>query len=163
MIGISIQPTGRQRGAVAVELAVVLPVLLLLMTATAELGRLMYQYNTLTKAGRDGARYAAAHAAFGSSGVVIVDETAGSPWRYTKDVSANLVVCGFADCTGKDSLLPGLDTSDVTVSSPDPQHVTVAVDYRYQPFVGATLETFGFGSAVDLAVPLRATMTMRAL
>ena len=47
----------RQKGVAALELAIAVPVLLLLLLASAELGRAFYQYNTLTKSVRDGARY----------------------------------------------------------------------------------------------------------
>ena len=47
-----------QRGLAAVEFAIVLPVMLFLMLATAEFGRVFYHYNTLTKAVQAGARYA---------------------------------------------------------------------------------------------------------
>ena len=38
-----------QRGIAAIEMAITLPVLLLLLVGTAELGRAFYQYNELTK------------------------------------------------------------------------------------------------------------------
>ena len=47
-----------QQGLAAVEFAIVLPVMLFLMLATAEFGRVFYHYNTLTKAVQTGARYA---------------------------------------------------------------------------------------------------------
>lgn len=46
-----------QRGVAIVEFALVLPLLLLLTFITTEFGRALYQYNTLAKAVRDGARY----------------------------------------------------------------------------------------------------------
>ena len=58
----------RQRGTATVEFAIVLPLLLVLMFATAELGRLISQYNTLTQSVRDAVRYAAAAAAADSTG-----------------------------------------------------------------------------------------------
>src|SRR5688500_13607508 len=46
-----------ERGIQLVELAIVLPVLLLLFAATAEFGRYFYEYTTLAKAARIGTRY----------------------------------------------------------------------------------------------------------
>ena len=66
----------RQGGAVIVELAIVLPIMLFLMLATAEFGRAFFQYNTLTKAVRDGGRYAAANALAGSLGTLDVNAIA---------------------------------------------------------------------------------------
>ena len=47
----------KSRGVAAVEMAVVLPLILLLLFVTAEIGRGFMQYNTLTKSVRDSARY----------------------------------------------------------------------------------------------------------
>ena len=46
-----------EAGTQLAELAVVLPVLLLLFATTAEFGRFFYTYNTLAKSTRAGARY----------------------------------------------------------------------------------------------------------
>src|SRR6266516_4760385 len=46
-----------ERGIQLVELAIVLPVLMLLFGATAEFGRFFYEYTTLAKASRVGTRY----------------------------------------------------------------------------------------------------------
>ena len=55
----------RQQGLAMVEFAIVLPLLLFLMFAAAEFGRALFQYNTLLKAVRDGARYMAQNAFLG--------------------------------------------------------------------------------------------------
>jgi Flp pilus assembly protein TadG len=49
----------RERGAAAVEFALVLPVLLMLVGGTIDFGRLYYQQIVLSNAARDGARLAA--------------------------------------------------------------------------------------------------------
>src|SRR5881628_4119901 len=46
-----------ERGIQLVELAIVLPIFLLLFAATAEFGRYFYEYTTLAKAVRAGTRY----------------------------------------------------------------------------------------------------------
>jgi hypothetical protein len=46
-----------QRGVAIIEFALILPLLLLLTFITTELGRAIWQYNTLTKSVRDAARY----------------------------------------------------------------------------------------------------------
>jgi Flp pilus assembly protein TadG len=50
-----------ERGAVAVEMAFVLPVLLLILIGTMEFGRVFNVQNSLTQAAREGAREAAIH------------------------------------------------------------------------------------------------------
>lgn len=147
-------PQYSHRGTATVEFAITLPVLLLLMLATAELGRLISQYNTLTKAVRDGVRYAASTAANGSTGLVYI-----TPQIQT--AVANLVVTGSVN--GGTALLPGLSTSNVTVTDAGNGYVSVSATYTYQPIVAATLPMFGLGSPIRVAVPLSAAAVMRAL
>lgn len=47
----------KQRGVALVEFALILPFLLLLSITAVEFGRAIWEYNTLTKAVRDSARY----------------------------------------------------------------------------------------------------------
>lgn len=47
----------RQRGVALIELALSIPLLLLLTFMTTEFGRAIYQYNVLTKSVRDAVRY----------------------------------------------------------------------------------------------------------
>lgn len=47
----------RQRGAAAVELAFILPILILLMSFPLFLGRVFYHYTAMQKAAQDAARY----------------------------------------------------------------------------------------------------------
>ena len=53
----------RQRGSVVLELALVLPVVLTLLTAVVFYGHLTYHYEVVNKAARDGARYLSSVAA----------------------------------------------------------------------------------------------------
>ncbi|HJW01849.1 MAG TPA: TadE family protein [Azospira sp.] len=48
--------SGKQRGVAVVEFALVLPVLLLVIAGLAEFGRVIWYYDALAKATRDGAR-----------------------------------------------------------------------------------------------------------
>ncbi|WP_427172017.1 TadE/TadG family type IV pilus assembly protein [Arthrobacter sp. 92] len=51
----------KERGAVAVEMAIVLPLLLLILIGIIEFGRVLNVQVSLTQAAREGARYAAIH------------------------------------------------------------------------------------------------------
>lgn len=52
-----IMKPSKQRGVAAVELALILPVMLILVFGITELGRALYQYNGLVKATRGAVRY----------------------------------------------------------------------------------------------------------
>jgi Flp pilus assembly protein TadG len=143
------------RGIATVELAIALPVVLLLLTATVEVGRLLSQYDTLTKSVRDAARYLAANALQGTTGVVNITP-------QVQSATTNLAVTGNANGTGG-SLLPGLVSANVTVTNLGAGYVSVSAAYTYQPILGATLPTFGYGPATALGFPLNATVVMRAL
>lgn len=152
-------PTGarvrRQRGVAMIEFAIALPVLLLLMLATAEFGRMLSQYNTLTKAVRDGVRYAASTAEAGSTGIVAITPAIAT-------AVANLVATGNVAGSGT-PILPGLTAADVTVTDAGNGYVSVSATYAYEPLLGATLPTFGFGNPVSLTLSLNAASVMRAL
>ncbi|MGH8657509.1 MAG: TadE/TadG family type IV pilus assembly protein [Gammaproteobacteria bacterium] len=154
----------RQAGVAAVEFAIVLPVVLLLMLATAELGRAFYQYNTLAKAVRDGARYSSTVALNGAGAF---KDIASPEWAAVVDSVKKLVVYG-ADCGGScdpnKKLLYGLAESDVSVNQIAPLHVQVTASYTYDS-IFPVIPSFGFGAGdivVD-GVVLQAANTMRAL
>jgi hypothetical protein len=116
------------QGTQLIEFALVFPVLLLLFAGTTELGRLFYQYNSLAKASRAGARYLSTVPNVSNS------TTAGQ----------NMVLCGNpAGCGGvgqPDVILPNLSSSNITITPPatgvGPKYVTVSITgYNYQPAV----------------------------
>lgn len=148
-------PRARQTGTAAMELAIALPVLLLLLMVTAEVGRLLSQYDTLTKSVRNGARYLASNALGGTTGVVAI-----TPQVQTQ--TQNLVVSGNVNGSGS-ALLPNFVAANVTVTTVDSTHVSVTAAYAYQPLLGATLPNFGIGSPTSFSFPLTATVVMRAL
>ncbi|AUZ35456.1 pilus assembly protein TadE [Arthrobacter sp. PGP41] len=55
------QIANKEKGAVAVEMAIVLPLLLLIVLGIIEFGRVLNVQVSLTQAAREGARYAAIH------------------------------------------------------------------------------------------------------
>lgn len=144
-----------QRGVAAVEFAIALPVLLFLMMATAEFGRIMSQYDTLTKTVRDGARYLAANA-LANSTAQVVNVTA-----QMQTATANLVATGTTNAGGT-PLLPGLAPGNVTAIDLGNGYISVAATYTYQPML-ASLPTFGLTGPLSLAIPLKATVVMRPL
>ncbi len=111
-----------QRGVAAVELALVLPVLLLLTFTTTEFGRAIYHYGVLTHSVRQAVRY-------------LSTQTPGEG----AETARKLVIYGNPEGTGT-PLLPGLSATQVPDPSwaylgaaPPIQVVTVRVTgYRFQ-------------------------------
>jgi hypothetical protein len=152
----------RQRGTAAVEFMIAVPLLLMLLIGVSEFGRLLFQYNTLTKSTRDAARYLSANARVGSTSVVVLDGT---------DISEtqNLVVYGNTAGTGQE-LLPNLVPGNVSVSCfgggtncPGVDHVVVTAQYSYQPILGDLLPTFGLSADIPVNIVLTTSSVMRAL
>lgn len=142
-------------GLATVEFALCAPLLLFLMLSTAEVGRVLFQYNTLVKAVRDGARYAVINASVGTTRVVNITP-------QTETAASNLVVTGNTAGTGA-AILPGLTAANVQVLNAGNGFVRVTATYTYQPILGATLPTFGLGNPINLTMSLPATVVMRAL
>jgi Flp pilus assembly protein TadG len=127
--GLSGAQLSRERGQSLLEFAITLPLLLLLAVGTIEFGRAFYQYNTLSKAVREAARY-----------------MASKPYNSTERTNAaRMAVYGNVTGTGT-PILPGLTTGKIVVtpraggtSETDPPHwVKVAVtNYTFQSMVPA--------------------------
>lgn len=91
------------QGAVAVEFALLLIPLLLLVSGVAEFGRALYQYNTLVKTTRDSVRHLS-H---------LNPASDGYPQAQTE--ATCLAVYGNTGCSGQ-TLLPGLTTDMVSIN-----------------------------------------------
>ncbi|MFL6210321.1 MAG: TadE/TadG family type IV pilus assembly protein [Pyrinomonadaceae bacterium] len=141
----------RERGSQLVELAIVLPVMLVLFGAIAEFGCFFNTYSTLDKATRSGARYLVSR-----------------PYNATeKAKAASLTVYGNADagCTGT-PVLSGLTCANVSITSAGgapgyPDRVSVQIiNYRYQPLFDLGKLT---GKTFSLAVNVSPSTTMHYL
>jgi Flp pilus assembly protein TadG len=138
-----------ERGTQLVELAIVVPLLLMLVGATAEFGRFFYTYSTLAKATRAGARYQ-------------ISQPPGTNWTLTK----NLVVYGNTAGTGT-PVVTGLTTANVTITenrnaSGALQTITVGISgYGYQPVFD--LSKLTKNTSLSLSVNVAPGSTMRQL
>ena len=148
-------PISWQRGAVLAEMALVTPILLLMMLATAEVTRAFVDHNTLTKAVRNGARYVAANAFQGTTGVVFVSTA-------LRAETQNLIVYGNTAGTGV-PVLPGLTPADITIIDIGANNVRVSAAHAISGLLGPVLRSFHGGSDINMVHNLQATITMRAL
>ena len=136
-----------QRGLAAVEFAIVLPVMLFLMLATAEFGRVFYHYNTLTKAVQAGARYA-------SRPLLKTSELTNIDAAFVQRIQ-NFVVYGNEDGVGK-AVLDDLTATSVNVavsSSVIDKTITIEATYNYSFVVLSDFSLLGY------SLP---TLTLRA-
>ena len=142
-----------EQGVQLVELAIVLPILLLLFAGLAEFGRYFYEYSTLAKSARLGARYLASKSVTSSK----VD------WKAN---AKNIVVFGNTAGTGE-PILPGLGVANVdvqyiggTTGIPDTVKVTI-INYPHEPL----FDLGGFLKNPDLSlnVDVKPSVTMRYL
>ncbi|HEY0407651.1 MAG TPA: TadE family protein [Pyrinomonadaceae bacterium] len=142
----------REHGSQMVELAIALPILLMLLGAAAEFGRFFYTYATLTNAVRAGARHACK---WERSASWVTPET------------SNMVVYGDFSDTSNGPILPGLTTANVVIqpngaSVNNIDSVTVKiVNYKYVPL-------FDIGKltgipALSLNIDMNASATMKQL
>ena len=141
--------TRDERGLQLVEVTIVLPIFLMLFAATAEFGRYFYEYTTMAKAARAGARYLST--TFVGKGDV---------------PASNIVVYGNEGGTGT-PLLDGLSTTQVRIKYEGdnpavPDTVTVYFEgYTHQPIfnLGALTKTVG----LNLNIDVKPSVTMRYL
>lgn len=146
--------TKRQEGVALVEFALILPFLLLLSITAIELGRAIWEYNTLTKSVRDAARYLSIQ----------------TPGTKIEEARTLMVYGNVADRTTP-PLAIGLTLANVPVPSPDDQGccswqtagsapvintVTVRITgYQFRPMFASV---FGVGFPTVTYSPITATM-----
>lgn len=153
-MSIAVTQPKRQRGTALVETAICLPLLLFAMLAAGEVTYAFLQHNTLNKAVRDSARYAAGVAKKGTLGYSL-DATEISDAK-------NLVVYGNQLGTGT-PVLPNLSVAAVTITEHGDHFVDVHVTYAYTGILGSVLPSFGLGPDSSLSFNLEASVRMRSL
>ena len=165
------------KGAAAVEMALVTPLLLVIMFGSAEVGNYFYNEHRLAKSVRDGARYAARQGFTNYSGC---NGTAANVPTAVSDNTKLIVRKGTLDSTKPDQLANWADGNTVftvkmqcftTVGGTSPKgiykgnnvgtvdaapRVIVAAKLPYKPILGA----FGFtGSGVFINATQQAAVT----
>lgn len=142
----------RQKGLAAIEFSLVAPFMFFLIFATAEFGRLLYQYNALTNSVRDASRYISDHAYQGNTGIPVLTDA-------VKSRTTNLIISG--DINGQSELLPGLSGATVQYGLTGDM-VTVTVSYNWTPIFADALFSLGNGNGISLDFPMNVSYTMRA-
>lgn len=146
-----------QRGIAIVEATIVLPILLLLLLAIGEFGRMLYQYHILTKAVRAGTHHLG------------VENWHNNNFErpIMEDKIRKLILYGNDTTTGR-SVLPGMQSSDISISykqipvGSSYTYMVIDVRYYWQPVFGSNFNTF-FGNVLDLSFPLETSITSRMM
>ena len=144
-----------ERGVQLAELAIVIPIMLIMFAATAEFGRYFYEYTTLSKAARVGTRYLV---------TAKIDD-------FERGRAKNLVVFGNVNGTG-DPLIEDLEVDHVIITAKNalgeeqtegvPQTITVEiVGFTHKPMfdLGGLMKKEGWSLAIDV----KPSVTMRYL
>ncbi|RTR33366.1 TadE/TadG family type IV pilus assembly protein [Shewanella atlantica] len=157
----------KQQGVAAVEFTIMLPILLLLILTTAELGRAIYQYSNLTRMVRDAGRHLSNSAGDSLSGL---DGSFLGGCGDDSDCNASCNNCVaeakallvYGKVGGSTPLLAGLSPSDIDVSGdPATDIVTISVTYDWQPMFGERIGGLGFGEGIDLGFPFVVSYSVR--
>jgi Flp pilus assembly protein TadG len=138
-----------ESGTALAELAILIPFLIVMVAAVAEVGRLFQAYNTVSKSTRAAARYL--------SNVAYHDPEIAK--------AKNIALCGKPNCTGADPVASGLKLSNIVVTPEfkpggggNPITVTISVDgYNFEPLFNlpALLQSQRFA-----ALPVKPSTTM---
>lgn len=135
-----LQTRAHTRGVAAVELALLLTPLVLMVFGTTELGRAIYSYNTLDKTVRDAARHLSQH---GPGDATIADE------------ARCLAVYGTTDCSGT-PVAPGLTTAMVSICDATlcpGTHANQLTGLGSVNLVTASIQNYPYTSVVTFVVP----------
>lgn len=127
----------KQEGVAAIEFAILVPLMMLMVFGITEFGRAFYQYNTLTKSVRDGVRYLSTQAPGTGHGI-----------------AACLAVYGNQSCSGQ-VLVPDLSTLMVNVcdaSSCPATHGAVSTGSGVVNLVTVSITGFSFTPLVNFGL-----------
>jgi Flp pilus assembly protein TadG len=144
------------KGLAVIEMAIILPILILLTLAAGEFGRAFIQYSRLSHRVQSAARFVAENALQGTTGVALLTSTVNTQAR-------NLVVYGTPS-VGTTPAVPGLSPDDVVVTVTPEGVISVSINYAYKPVIGEVFPAFGFGEDIETAaISMNPKSVMRAL
>lgn len=126
--------SGKMRGAVAVEFALLLIPMLILVLGVAEFGRALYQYNTLTKSARDSVRHLSQ-----------LSPNNADLYAQAQTEAKCLAVYGNLNCTGS-ALAPGLTTGMIKIVNSINAETSIGTTIT---LVEVRIENFQFNFLLD--------------
>ena len=157
-----------RRGAAAAEMALVLPLLLVILFGSLELGNYFMNEHTLVKAVRDGARFAARQS------FTSYTSCSGSPGGTVVADTRNIVMNGYL--SGGSIVTPNIQASDISVTASckstangqtmsgiyagrdvdgdtqdDALIVTVSASVSYRPILSSAFGFSGVGMTLNAA------------
>lgn len=138
---------GRRAGASAVEFAVVLPVLLLIVLGCVDFGRFAYYYVTVTNAGRAGGQYAM------MTPCNFSDATAVGNWKNQIQATARNE---FANQSGTDAAKLAVAATVYSDEGSGLRRVQVQTSY-------ASFQTLMSWPAIPSTTTLRASVVVRMI
>ena len=135
----------RQRGVAAIEFALVIGLLILVLGGIFEIGRALWQYDALLKATRDGARYLS-HAA-------LLDSS-------TQTTASNLVVAAASSANVSGFSNGNVSITCDTACNANPTYVTVRIT-GFNLNIGGVIPLFWPTGPASFSIGLGPHTTMR--
>ncbi|PKG57319.1 pilus assembly protein TadE [Shewanella sp. Choline-02u-19] len=151
----------KQRGIAAIEFTIILPLFLVLIFFTAELGRALYQYSQLTRMIRDAGRHLSQTIITTGNGVPsdLIDAYCNGCISET----TNILIYGAS--SGATTQLSGISITDISISEfpIDSGIMVISVDYDWTPIFFDKMSGFGSGEGIDLSFSMNSTYAVRAI
>ena len=146
-----------QKGAAAVEFAIVAPLLFILIFGMIEFGIILYDKAMITNASREGARYAILYNGEGMAYDTAEIRAAVNNKLYTADDPPKLLLISLGDSVSVPTITPTWEDAAKESGS----NVTVEVQYTYSFLVlHHVMELIGASWNGDIHLDSRTTMRM---
>lgn len=148
-----------QRGQAVIELALTLPLLLVVIFGIIDFGFMFQRYESVTNAAREGARLGVLTSSAGYTAAEA--QTRALTYLQSSGLNGTIRACGTA--IAKNSMCAQMTTQTVTIAGSTPpktvDQVTMIVEYDHEySFVGPIMNLFGSGMG---SIRLRSASTMR--
>lgn len=139
----------KEKGQAAVEFALTIVFVMLLIVAAIELTVMIYTYSVLADAAKEGVRYAIVHGT--GVGAANCSGPGGASVTCTDSGAANVkaVVSKYTSLSFHDSTAMTVTPTYPDASSVAPNRVRVTVTYGYQPIFGLGWPTMTVNAAAE--------------